>query len=79
MPKRPYPNWQRRYDAILLYLAGHPAAKQKDIAKATGYSASQISRILCSVDFQLTWDELCSNQFVEARVRYMTSPRPSAG
>ena len=78
MPKRPYPTWQRRHDAILLYLSRHPAAKQKEIAKATGYSASQISRILCSEDFQLTWAELCSNQFIEARIQYMSGNKTNA-
>jgi hypothetical protein len=52
MPKRPYPNLQRRHDAILLEILGRPCQTQKEIAKATGYSPSQVSRILCSPDFQ---------------------------
>jgi hypothetical protein len=40
---------QRRHDAILLEILGRPCRTQKEIAKATG---SQVSRILCSPDFQ---------------------------
>ena len=52
MPKRHYPKLQRRHDAILLTMLGRPCQTQKEIAKATGYSPSQVSRILCSPDFQ---------------------------
>jgi Winged helix-turn-helix DNA-binding len=51
MPKRPYPSHQRRHDAILLCILEDPRQTQKEIAKATGYSASQVSRILSSPDF----------------------------
>src|SRR5258708_24347423 len=51
MPKRPYPRYQRRHDAILLSILENPLQTNKEIAKATGYSPSQISRILCSPDF----------------------------
>ena len=52
MPKRHYPKLQRRHDAILLEIFGGTCRTQKEIAKATGYSPSQVSRILCSPDFQ---------------------------
>jgi hypothetical protein len=52
LPKRHYPKLQRRHDAILLQILGRPRRTQKEIAKATGYSPSQVSRILCSPDFQ---------------------------
>jgi DNA-binding MarR family transcriptional regulator len=48
MPKRPYPRYRRRHDAILLRILENPSLTQKEIAAATGYSASQVSRILCS-------------------------------
>ena len=51
MTKRPYPRYQRRHDAILLSILENPLQTNKEIAKATGYSPSQISRILCSPDF----------------------------
>ena len=56
MPKRPYPHYQRRHRAILLAILENPALKQKDIAKATGYSPAQVSRILCSPEFQEIYD-----------------------
>jgi hypothetical protein len=58
MPKRPYPRYQRRHDAVLLCILENPMQTQKEIAKATGYSASQISRILCSPNFQAQYDVL---------------------
>jgi len=50
--KRHYAKPQRRYDAILLEILDRPCRTQKEIAEATGYSPSQVSRILCSPDFQ---------------------------
>jgi Winged helix-turn-helix DNA-binding len=52
MPKRHYPTHQRRHDATLLEILSGPSRTQKEIAKATGYSPSQVSRILRSPDFQ---------------------------
>ena len=52
MPKRPYPRWQRRHEAVLTWLLQNPAKKLKDCARELGYSPSQISRIVNSPDFQ---------------------------
>ncbi len=52
MPKRPYPRWQRRHEGVLLWLLRHPRATLKECARATGYSPSQISRIVNSPDYQ---------------------------
>ena len=52
MPKRPYPCWQRRHEGVLLWLLQHPARTLKECAGATGYSPSQISRIVNSPDYQ---------------------------
>lgn len=71
MPKRPYPRYQRRHNTILLAISGNPSLKQKDIAKATGYSPSQVSRILCSPDFQEVWDLLIREAFVDARSKWL--------
>jgi hypothetical protein len=57
MPKRPYPRYQRRHHAILLSICRDPSKKQKDIAKETGYSESQVSRILCSPEFHEAWND----------------------
>jgi hypothetical protein len=51
VPKHHYPKPQRRHDAILLEILERPC-QTKEIAKATGYSPSQVSRILCSPEFQ---------------------------
>ncbi len=51
MPKRPYPRYQRQHDAILFAVLENPMQTNKEIAKATGYSPSQVSRITCSQDF----------------------------
>ncbi len=52
MPKRPNPRWERRHEGILLWLRQNPAGTLKECAAASGYSASQVSRITCSPDFQ---------------------------
>jgi hypothetical protein len=71
MPKRPYPHYQRRHHAILLSVCRDPAKKQKDIAKETGYSPSQVSRILCSPDFQEVYEMLISEAANEARAKWL--------
>jgi hypothetical protein len=58
MPKRHYPKHQRRHDAILLEIFGGPCRTEKELAKATGYSPSQVSRILCSPEFQERYEEI---------------------
>ena len=50
--KRPYPRWQRRHEVVLCWMIANLRGKQKDCAVATGYSSSQISRIINSPDFQ---------------------------
>ena len=75
MPKRPYPTWRRRHDAILLYIMEHPFATQKDIAKASGYSPSQVSRIMCSPDFRIRYEELAASAAVDARLNFLASVR----
>ena len=52
MPKRPYPRWQRRHESVFLWLLQRPRATLKECARATGYSPSQISRIVNSPDYQ---------------------------
>jgi hypothetical protein len=71
MPKRPYPGYQRRHHAILLSVCRNPAIKQREIAKETGYSPSQVSRILCSPDFQLVYDSLVCEAASDARSKWL--------
>ena len=57
------PRWYHPLDDSL-----GPYTKITDIAKATGYSPSQISRILSSPDFRRTWDALWGKEMIEARI-----------
>ena len=52
MPRRPYPSWQRRHEAVLLYLLEHPAARLDEVADATDYTRWQISRIISGPEFR---------------------------
>ena len=52
MPIRPYPSWQRRHEAVLLWLIQNPSRKLYECATDTGYSPSQVSRITRSREFQ---------------------------
>ena len=52
MTKRPYPRWERRHEAVLHWLLEHPTATLREGARATGYSPSHLSRIICSPDFR---------------------------
>jgi hypothetical protein len=76
MPKRPYPSYQRRHHAILLSVCRDPAKKQKDIAKETGYSEAQVSRIMCSPDFQEMYDMLIHEAAAEARSKWLNRAPP---
>jgi hypothetical protein len=62
--------------AILVAVVGNPSQKQKDIAKATGYSPSQVSRILCSPEFQELYDVLIREAVVDARSEWLTRITP---
>ena len=70
MPKRPYPHYQHRHHAILLSVCRDPSKKQKEIAKETGYSPSQVSRILCSPDFQVVYESLVREIASESRSKW---------
>ena len=72
MPKRPYPRHQRRHTAILIAALENPAQTQKQIAKATGYSESQVSRIMCSPDFLAMHDILLREAAADARSKWLT-------
>ncbi len=66
MPKRPYPRWQRRHEAVLLWLLQRPWAKLHECARATGYSPSQVSRIVTSPDFQRHYR--AARKFIEEEI-----------
>lgn len=66
MPKRPYPRWQRRHEAVLLWCIRNPGKKMKQCARKIGYSESQISRIVNSPDFQQHFE--AARQIIEEEV-----------
>jgi hypothetical protein len=49
------------------------------IAKATGYSPSQVSRILCSPDFQQVYASLIKDAAFEARSEWLTRTSATRG
>ena len=71
MPKRAYPRYRHRHNAVLLAACRNPSQTQKEIAKATGYSPSQVSRILCLPDFQQVYGSLIKEVAVESRSEWL--------
>jgi hypothetical protein len=71
MPKRPYPHYRRRHDALLLTLFENPLQTNKEIAKATGYSSSQVSRIVCSPDFRALYEIIMHEAASNARSKWL--------
>lgn len=51
MSSRPYPSWRRRHYNVVDWFISHPAGTQKECAKATGYTESQLSRIVNAPEF----------------------------
>ena len=78
MPKRPYPRYQRRHHAILLSMCRNPAKKQREIAKETGYSLSQVSRILCSPEFREVYDSLIREHAFDVRSKWLDRISPGS-
>ncbi len=58
MPRRPYPRWRRRHQAILQAVVENPCTKRKEIARTTDYSPWQVSRIINSPDFQERYERM---------------------
>ena len=75
MPKRPYPRYQRRHDAILLAVLEHSPRTQKEIAKATDYSPSQVSRIMSSPAFLERYEVIFRGLAGDARSTWLTHLR----
>jgi len=58
MPRRAYPRWRRRHEAILRLMVDKPQLKRSEVATATGYSRWQVSRIMNAPDFRARYREL---------------------
>jgi hypothetical protein len=78
MTKRPYPRYHRRHNAILLSILENPLQTNKELAKATGYSPSQISRILCSPDFLQLYNAAFLEVAHGARTKWLDRLKASA-
>jgi len=75
MPKRPYPAWQRRHAAVLVWLLENPHRKQYECAAETGYSPTHVSRIINSSEFRRRYTAAREAAFREAYFRRMFGPR----
>ena len=43
--------WRRRHETVLQWFLKYPVSRCSDCARATGYSATHISRITCTKEF----------------------------
>ena len=77
LPRRPYPRWQRRHDAILRLIMEKPHLMRSEIASATGYSRWQVSRIMNAPDFRARYRELRAVIDRELASRYLERLSPA--
>src|SRR6516165_1573980 len=77
MTTRPYPHYHRRNDGIMFSILENPLPTNKEIAKSTGYTPSQVSRIVCSPDFQALYEIMMHDAASNARSKWLA--RISAG
>ena len=77
MPRRPYPRWQRRHEAILRLMMEKPHLMRPQIASATGYSRWQVSRIINAPDFCARYRELRAAIDRELANRYLEHLSPA--
>ena len=77
MPKRPYPRHRRQHNAILVSILQNPLQTNKEIAAATGYSPSQVSRIVCSPEFQALYGTFMCEMASSARSKWLDRLRAS--
>ena len=78
MTKRPYPRYRRRHDGIMFSILENPLRTNKEIAKATGYSPSQVSRIVCSPDFRALYEVVMHEASLVARSKWLARISASA-
>ena len=52
MANKTYPSWQPRHEAVHQYTLEYPAARYREVAKATDYSVWYISRIVNTPEFR---------------------------
>lgn len=76
MPKHRHPTWQHRHEAVLRWMLQNPSGRQAECARATGYSRSQISRIVNAPDFQHHYQNAC--EIVRVELVHSAIKRPSS-
>ncbi len=77
LPRRPYPRWQRRHEAILRLMVEKPHLMRSEIANATGYSHWQVSRIMNAPDFRARYKQLRAVIDRELANRYLERLSPA--
>ena len=75
MPKRPYPRHQFWHDVILQEILEKPLQTQKEIAEATDYSPSQVSRIMSSPAFLERYEVIFCGLAGDARSTWLAHLR----
>ena len=65
----------RRHEAVLKWMLEHPAATQKECAKATGYSETWISRIVNNAEFREKFEQV-TRPILHDAVRQMLAKKP---
>jgi hypothetical protein len=73
MPRRFYPRWQSRHEAVLRLMMEKPHLMRSQIASATGYSRWQVSRIMNAPDFRARYRGLRAIIDRELAKRYLKS------
>ncbi len=64
--------WNRKHQDVLLWFLQHPGGKQKDCAKAIGYSEAWISRIVNWVEFRQRHSAVLDRALYEAARELLT-------
>ena len=75
--RSPHPRWQRRHEAILTLLVDKPHLMRSEVARATGYSRWQVSRIINAPDFRARYRELRAAIDRELANRYLEHLSPA--
>lgn len=74
MTKRSHPSWRHRHGEVLLWMLQNPGGKQYACAKATGYTPSQISRIVNSPGYLQRLEAILDRVWSDAYIQGLTRP-----
>ena len=65
--------WNRKHQDVLLWFLKHPGGKQKDCAKAIGYSEAWISKIVNWAEFRQRHSAVLDRALHEAARELLTN------